>query len=282
VTDTPGFEHILLTRFNVYYEDRGLPSDSWFQDRLQLFRRYTVASIRSQTVQPDKWLIFSHVLSPPWFKQQLVNLLATVRISDVIWMTETWEAALVSRLVGERLTPGTTRLLTTNIDNDDAVSRDFIEVIRAHCHDQAWEFLNLTRGAQCGNGKVYFRSDPANPFISLVENLSDAPPRTVFLDWHNRLPKYGPVRQIYTHPTWVQIVHGTNMQNAIHGIRAGADAIAPYFDVDLGILPVGRAELFADTIWTAIRLALRVVRQPHRILWALRVLRPITRLRGNR
>jgi hypothetical protein len=271
------FEHILLTRFNVQLKDRPLPTDSWLQHRLELFRRYTVGSIRSQSVQPNRWLLFSHALSPQWFKDELRKLLATVPISEVIWMTEQWEEGLVSRLVQERLTPGTTRLLTTLIDCDDAVSRDFIEIIRAHCREQPWEFLNLTRGAQCGNGKIYFRSDPANPFISLVENLTDAAPRTVCLATHDLLPTYGPIRQIYTHPTWVQIVHGANIANTIKGIRAGADAIAPYFDVDLGILPVGRVQLFVDTIWTTIRLALRVGRRPHRILWALRVLRPMLR-----
>jgi hypothetical protein len=46
-------EHILLTRFGVYCPDRGRPTDTWLNDQLDLFERYTLVSVRSQTQQPD-------------------------------------------------------------------------------------------------------------------------------------------------------------------------------------------------------------------------------------
>jgi hypothetical protein len=277
MTNGARLEHILLTRFNVYYEDRGLPSDEWLRERLNLFQQYTLPSVRSQTVPPDKWLILSHEASPQWFKDEIARLLIDVPISSVIWMNEPWDETLVAAMVGEWVPSDAAQLLTTLLDNDDAVARDFIAIIRANCHGQAWEFLNLIKGAQFAGGKMYHRSDPANPFISLLETLSDGPPRTAFIDWHNRLGRHGPVRQIYAHPTWVQIVHGGNMQNAIHGLRARADTITAHFDVDFEIERIGRLANSADTVWTAAKLSLRVARSPHRIVWLLQVARSVVR-----
>jgi Putative rhamnosyl transferase len=269
-----GLCHLVLTRFNVYYEDRGPATDEWLHHRFGLFCRYTLPSMRSQTVQPDRWLIVCHDGSPDWFRQQLIDVLSDVPAYEPIWMAGHWDPDAGARLVKERVPRDATQLLTTLLDNDDAVARDFLKSIRAHCHGQAWELLNLTKGSQAANGKLYLRSDPANPFISLLEDITDDSPRTAFLDWHNRLPNHGPVRQIHTHPMWVQIVHDRNMANRVHGIRTSADVIARHFDVDLGIQPVTRTELLADRIRTSLALSLRVVQKPHRIMWALRVLRP--------
>jgi hypothetical protein len=230
--------------------------------------------MRSQTVQPDRWLLFCDDASPDWFRRELLDVVRDVSAYEPIWMTGHWKPEAGARLATERVPRGATHLLTTLLDNDDAVAKDFLETIRTHCNGQTWELLNLTRGAQAADGKLYLRSDPANPFISLLENIADSAPRTAFCDWHNRLPKHAPVRQIHTHPTWVQIVHGKNMANRISGIRTTADAIAPYFDVDLGIQPVTRSELYIDRMRTSLALSLRVIQRPHRIMWALRVLRP--------
>src|SRR5208282_1904259 len=52
------FSHVLLTRFNVRLSSPETPpSDDWIAHRLDLFQRYCVPSVASQTVQDFRWIV---------------------------------------------------------------------------------------------------------------------------------------------------------------------------------------------------------------------------------
>src|SRR5699024_5631983 len=63
--------------------------------------------------------------------------------------------------------------------------------------------------------RVYERTDRVNAFCSVVEP-ADAP-LTCWVDWHNRLSRHMPVREIRGAPAWLQVVHGSNVSNRVRG-----------------------------------------------------------------
>ena len=60
-------------------------------------------------------------------------------------------------------------LITSRLDNDDAIARDFVEMVQNCFTKQEVEFINFTYGAQYSDGRMFARLDPSNAFISLIE-----------------------------------------------------------------------------------------------------------------
>lgn len=261
--------HVLLTRFNVALNDsRAAPTEDWLRDRLDLFTRFTLPSMLAQTVPPDSWLILCDDASPAWFRERLDDVLPAW--AQTVWFEGPLDKGRLSREVARRAGGGP--VITTRLDNDDCVARDFIATIQEHSAARDRYFVNFTVGAQYQSGRFYHRLDPSNAFISLVEPASDEPPRTVFLDTHNRLNRHGRIVQVHTHPMWLQMVHGRNVANVVRGVRVGPGRVVPHFDVPLEQDPSGYVALALDKLTTTLGLAGRVVRSRRRVTWLLRSL----------
>jgi len=256
------FDHFVLTRFNVALADRTAPSEAWLRSRLDLFSRTMLPAMAAQTEKGFVWLVLCDARSPAWFVQEITDRLGST--GTPVWLKEQFSPELMSSEVSLRA--ARPYLITTRVDNDDSVARDFIEQIQNHFVSQNMEFLNFTHGAQYQDGWVYYRSDPANAFCSLIERNSGQAVKTVFVDWHNRIGQHGPIRQINTVPMWLQVVHGENLQNSVHGVRA-RPSILQNFAHELPVKTVGRLLLLTLAAIDTAKLAWRVVQQPHRIIW---------------
>jgi hypothetical protein len=264
------FDHFVLTRFNVrsrYYS--GDPGDEWLRHRLALFVRYTVPSFSAQTVRNFRWLVLIDSESPQWFRDELAilgrGLFETVDIFGA------FNASAAAQVVAARLTAPF--VLTTRVDNDDAVSRDFIEEIQ-----KAWSpldqkrFINLVNGAQLSSGRVYRRPYTQNPFVTLSEPVTKAELATVFVRRHYEVDQHAPVINLGSdHPLWLQVVHGGNVLTELVGLRMPAKAAAPWFGCDLGAddRPL---EFAVDMLLGSARIGLRLVRKPRRFLELGRVI----------
>ena len=245
-------------------------SSRWLASRLKLFERYTLATVRSQVRHPDLWLVFCDRRSPGWFRTELEAMLTEPHF-EAVWLDEVFGRDICAREVAQRAS-GCTFLITTRLDNDDLVARDFIDAIQACFNEQVLGFVNFTHGAQTEDGRIYLRSDPSNAFVSLIERRTPGRPMTVFVDAHNRLGKHGKIVQVRTHPMWIQVIHGANMANLVHGIRTRPDIVLRYFDARLPVDHTGVVTLEVDRVISALRLAVRVLSRPHRIRWGWHVL----------
>lgn len=173
--------------------------------------------MKAQSVRPDAWLILCDLGSPAWFKEEISAL--TAGVGEVAWVDGPFVPGASADLVAEIL-QGYCRenwLITTRVDNDDCVSRHFVRRIQAEFRERR-EFINFTFGAQHDKGQIYFRLDPSNAFISCVEP-AEGGFRSVFVDGHHLLKHHGPVRQVWTAPMWMQVIHGDNIANRTGGIR---------------------------------------------------------------
>lgn len=223
------FDHFVMTRFNLPHSPgMAAPDDAWLRGRLELFRRYTVPSVAGQTSPPTRWLVVCRDDSPEWFREELAT---SAGVYEPVWISGQLFPEVAGELVQQRRT-GAEHVITTRIDNDDAISRDFCELVQGSLDGQDFEFVNLTVGAQWDGSHLYVMRYPKNAFISLIERAPDRP-RTVWLDQHGYLDRYGPVREVEAHPAWVQVVHGANLGNRIEGFRVARSAVQPWFDVEL-------------------------------------------------
>ncbi|MEV4950961.1 glycosyltransferase [Paenarthrobacter nitroguajacolicus] len=254
--------HFVLTRFNVRsFYHKGEPTDAWLFERLQLFEKYCAPSFRNQTTMHFIWLVFFDSLSPAWFKEKISAL--SVGLFQPVYVEGPFSKEFLSRTIGDLCS--TPSIITTRVDNDDAVADDFIETIQKCFHGQSRLFINLVNGAQYAGNRLYLRPYTKNPFSSLIETPADGLPATVFVEHHYRIDDYAPVQNVKTrHPMWLQVVHGGNVLNEIVGLRTTARRIAPHFSADLEV-EGGLLEVTVDQALGFVRILWRLIRKPSRV-----------------
>jgi hypothetical protein len=261
--------HFVLTRFNVTFVHREPPPAAWLRHRLDLFQRFTLPSMRGQTGQPTGWLIFCDTRSPDWFRDAIDRLLPEHHYQPV-WCSGAFSGELAAAAVEARR-PASTHVVTTRLDNDDAVARDFLGAVQGLSGDQDFGFLNFTHGAQLVGRRIYRTVHLCNAFISLVEPTDRGRVRTVFVDRHNRLGSYGPVLQVKTHPMWLQVIHGNNLANVPRGVQAQPAAVLAHFPISVDVEYRHRAALLAHRLKAAAGIGAKVLRRPSRLRKLLRV-----------
>jgi hypothetical protein len=278
---TAPFHHLIMTRFNVRpCAAAAAPDDLWLRHRLELFCRFTLPSLRAQTVKAFRWLVLVDSASPAWFLTELAESLGDERF-EVVPTTVFSPGAIVERHFSLLRASGG-YLITTRVDNDDAVARDFVASIQLSFSAQPWEFVNLINGAQFCGGRVYAKSDPANPFISLVEHVRPhSTPCTVFVCQHEQIRSHGPVRQVKTHPMWLQVIHERNVANRVRGIRVEPQTILRHFNVDAQGGDHGQGNLLWGQMLDVGGLVLTILRRPASAAKAWRIARTLVLARWD-
>lgn len=221
-------DQVILTRFNLPSngaEGVVRAREGWLADRVELFETYCLPSVLAQTEARFRWMIYFDPDSPEW----LVKMIR--RHSDAgyyvpIFRASVSSAELLADIAG--LFESTAdELLTTNLDNDDALAMDFVARLRAEPPPGRATAYYLTNGLILGSSRVYHHRDRYNAFASMRARWSA--PITCWADWHNRLHRRVPVVEIGGAPGWLQVVHGRNVSNRIHGRLVSPDSYGSSF-----------------------------------------------------
>jgi len=171
-------QHFLLTNFNVRLgwdtdAHRALVlTEEWMEHRWSLFETLCLPSLRGQSLQRFQWLVRFDASTAEHHRRRFQRLIADMPNVIPLWRAESFRVAIY-RL----LDPSTELLLTTRLDNDDALHRDALARVQAAVTDVVPEFLNFPNGYWFvrANSQVYGVVHPSNPFLSLVERVSCAP-----------------------------------------------------------------------------------------------------------
>ncbi len=209
-------DHVILTRFNLPTagpESLIRAQDGWLRNRVALFERYTVPSMRGQTVTDVTWIVYLDPASPDWLLTRLAPFIDEGLFVPLYRERVDWQdaAADARALTGA----GRQMLLTTNLDNDDAVARDFVERLQGCARRSIGAAIYLQTGVIVQGGRLYRRTDRENAFCSVSETWES--PKTAWRDWHNRLHDHFPVTVVSGPPAWLQVVHGQNVSNRVRG-----------------------------------------------------------------
>jgi Putative rhamnosyl transferase len=267
-------DHVILTRFNL--PSLGAESvvrarHDWLTRRVELFERYCLPSVRAQTRRHFRWIIYFDPESPDWL-QEKIRAHAQAGHYTPIFRTQVSRAELVADITS-LFDTRSDELLTTNLDNDDALAADFVERLQAQprpCDSTAYY---LTTGLVRSGGAVYLHRDRRNAYPSLRERW-DAP-ITCWADWHNRLSRHVPVVEIGGEPGWLQVVHGGNVSNRTRGRLIAPSAYRPLFGTLLDdIAEPGGGALARDRLLGRPRRVVRDVGRRVLKTVALRVLGP--------
>jgi Putative rhamnosyl transferase len=213
------FSHLLLTRFNVAFDIARCAhrlDSNWLAERLVLFERYCLPSVQAQKSAEFRWLIFCDAGSPKWFKEKISGF--GPRVLPVYIDGPATDAVLARSVMDTGLVTSP-YLVTTRLDNDDAISEDHLISVQAAFRSQEREFITFPLGLQSFRGHLYNVYWPSNPFLSLIEKVGvDGQVRTVLSVAHDHIGRENRVRKILgSAPQWLQVLHGANLGNALRG-----------------------------------------------------------------
>jgi hypothetical protein len=244
--------HCIITRFNIPTLGReGVirASPNWLRNRFTYFDRFCFPSVTAQSLQNFRWLIYFDIETPDIYKErasayarQMSNL--KLRYGNL----EDFSLERIRQDVREYAGADGRWVITTRLDNDDAISRDFVKMVQSHAVEGTRQVLNLTNGYIWWEGRVYRHQHRSNAFASVSEHLSDL--ATVFSTPHMELSKLAPLRQITTDTGWMQVIHGDNVSNRVRGVRVSASDVRRTFSLaaDVELRDPSRATELADRL----------------------------------
>jgi hypothetical protein len=228
------FDHFVITRFSAVFTPDQPPADeAWLEYRLAFFVQASCAALERQRPGSEfQWLVYFDDRCSPEFRAR-IDVIAD-GLFEPIWTHEVFWSGVVPRDVAAR--SDAPFVVTTRLDSDDAVAIDFVESVQAAFDHQELLFVNFPRGLQVDRSGAVYRLDyPSNPFISMIERRNEGlPPTTVFgAGPHTKVRRLGQLLEVATHPLWMQVVHGSNLANGLHGTRTLPAEANRWFDIDL-------------------------------------------------
>lgn len=247
--------HVILTRFNMATGGREVAFRSnpdWLARRFELFERYCLPSIAAQTFQDFEWIIFFDQASPDWVWDRIASLQKIRHFhvnAEPLFDALGWGNA-TRRVLGEA--PGPRLLVTSNLDNDDALAPDYMQrlnaAVRRNMTRQTPFAINFLNGIIAADGHVYRIRHRRCAFTNVVEPYGpDALTCNVYQ--HMFLHRHMPVVQEDGGSAWIQIVHGTNVSNKIRGrLFSPEDMIDVPFTFETPLQTPSRMQLAADAL----------------------------------
>lgn len=227
----PKLHHLILTRFSIKTKISGSmrkkdDNDPYLRYRLRLFELFCLPSIQAQTCKDFDWHVYFGSDTPDWLRVKLdaweqdgaFTPIFAGSFGEALDTTREWV-----RINGR---PGD-QLLTTRLDNDDALGCHFVEQLRGMVPESADAYYVCPPHGQ----QVVVKSDNpndwkffrmrywANPFMSMMERITEEPLQMIYCRKHGSIKRknVAPVAldPLRTYPSWMMILHGKNLGNGL-------------------------------------------------------------------
>jgi Putative rhamnosyl transferase len=255
------FQHLIVTRYTLKGWAYDEFSPEWLEERMRVFRTYCVPSISQQDVE-FRWLILCDETTDPDYVDRIRAIAQSVPALEVV--TTSRERGIWSRhAVASVLDTDTDLLITTRLDNDDAMHAGALRVMQDYIDPFARSSLDgllvrFPRGYRYDepSGKMFSSYWMDSPFITLLEKLDGdrKNPRNVYFAQHPRIHL-----EVATHldesiPAWLQVIHGraqsTNPE-ALAGVAltGGNRRSVVSEDTDIEVDPAGIGPAFGLHLW---------------------------------
>ena len=224
--------HFILTRFNILLwqndkEGCKVRTTKWLEHRFSLFEQYCLPSIKSQTCQDFEWIVLFDSRTPEQYKNKITCYqrecpqLAPVFVEPEKgrYFAQIFRDEVVRRLNVSHNPNDKARVLTTYLDNDDALDVRFVEDLqrRASSVDDG-TFIRYEEGYQFYTDHQYLLQIyyPRNHFVSVVESGNPNTVKGIFgYGGHYNIDKIKGawIENVKSQPMWCEVVHEKNMIN---------------------------------------------------------------------
>lgn len=227
--------HFILTRFNLrlWRQDKnGSPvrTSEWLEHRFALFEKYCLPSVAAQSCKDFQWIVLFDSKTPEAFRERIEGYRAQcpqlvpvfVEPENGRYFAEVFRSEVL-RLLRLAQQP---RVLTTYLDNDDALAAGFVEDIQRRAAELPdGTFISYVDGYQYYTDRSYVMRIhyPRNHFVSVVEDGNPLTLKTIYgYGSHYYIDNIlGSRREFVTScPLWCEVIHDRNMGNDAYFLHA--------------------------------------------------------------
>lgn len=216
--------HFLITRFNLknpYWRNQDkeyyVLSNEWLDERFEIFETYCLPSVKSQSQQNFIWLVFFDIDTPKNYINKINSKTNEFSNFKPIFIDGFKELSNAVKHQIELLQSSyEDYFITTRLDNDDIIHRDFIKTIQNLYVPKPNTVIDLRMGYQVilqnqNTTEIRdFKSD-YNPFLSIVTNLVDFD--NIMSQQHDYWKIYPNVIVNDKDHLWIQLIHKGNKLN---------------------------------------------------------------------
>jgi|26BtaG_2_1085354.scaffolds.fasta_scaffold00119_13 hypothetical protein len=216
-------KHFLITRFNLKNEHwkhtksgQQVITEEWLHERFRLFETYCFPSVENQTNQKFYWCILFDTQTPSVYKEKIEHIATKGTNIYPLFIDgfKSLQSALIE-FITSQLNKNDKYIITTRLDNDDIIHKDFIDTIQSLSVQKDKTIIDLIEGYQVSinNKETDLRAyrSQYNPFISLVESVRDF--KTVISKDHNDWKSLDNIITYDSKPMWIQLIHKGNLTN---------------------------------------------------------------------
>lgn len=216
------FTHYLITRFNIkvaHYGPERMNSPEmdleWLSIRLELFLKYCAPSVLEQSNKQFLWLIYLDPETPKTIQEKLDFLKAEMKmefryVADYPMMMND-----ILQMIKSVSTP---YVITSRLDNDDIISKYFIQDVQAAFKPQHQLIINFTKGFEYSfliNVLIKWNVRYKNQFISLIEDRNAPDVQSIYGFPHWRPPVKSTIVNITGKPYWIHVKHELNHSGSV-------------------------------------------------------------------
>ena len=227
--------HVILTRFNLRLwnkdkEGNKVRSLEWLEHRFALFERYCLSSIKVQTCQDFQWIVLFDSTTPERFKKKIAEYQQECPQLVPVYVAPQEGHRfdkIFEREVRCKMSEGRCdRVLTTYLDNDDALNVRFVEDLQKRATMAIdGTFFFYTEGYQYFTDRQYLMKIhyPRNHFVSVIEDGNPATVKTIYgYGSHYYIDKIKGTKIEYIKNLlmWCQVVHEKNVGNDAYFLGA--------------------------------------------------------------
>lgn len=232
--DQNTLQHFILTRFNILIwnkdkEGRKVRTIKWLKHRITLFENYCLPSIKNQTCKNFEWIVLFDSTTPEIYKNRIVDYQKLCPQLIPVFVTPE-EGRYFSHIfrneIVKHLNSKGGRVLTTYLDNDDALNKHFVEDLQRRALSVSeGTFINYNDGYQYYSEKGFLMliHYPTNHFVSVVEKGDATTVKGIFgYGSHAYIHQIKDVniKHVKGIPMWCEVVHEKNMINDAYFLNA--------------------------------------------------------------
>ncbi|MEH6704895.1 glycosyltransferase [Galbibacter orientalis] len=217
------FNHFIITRFNLRKDDWKISKNNspvltkkWLENRFVLFENFCIPSVKSQTNKNFKWLVFFDKNTPNNFKKKIESYKFDFENFTPVYVDGMSKfLPTIQKILNENTSD---YIITSRIDNDDSISKNYIEEVQKTFNKQTYTGVDFLDGYTLQispNIKLGKRKQAFNPFISLIEKNEN--PKSVWHKTHSGWKKEKQVIRVPNKRVWMSIIHFENKVNEFVG-----------------------------------------------------------------
>lgn len=217
------FRHFLQTRFNLkrHPKDRfgnDTLTDDWMVKRFDLFERYCFPSVSNQSATNFEWLVYFDADTKDNFRERVHLYQKNLSNFVPLFLAAPDYKSQIRESITSRLSPYDEYVITSRIDNDDAIHRDFLLEVEKLFDNQNNTFFRFLNGYQFQEDTHLFlkmRDRCGNHFSSRIESDTKGIDSVINVDNQKiqEIPNVEIVDIDSRKRLWLEVVHDTNVAN---------------------------------------------------------------------